>query len=161
MREQLQPEEARQALDEVRARQEQVIEAVLVPNWYWWTVGASMVVMSAVVDTHRTLATAVAISAFVCIVVVLSVRLIFGAYRHVRVNRYLLGDRGAVSIVAFVWLLVGGTLAVGFGLQAAGVGHPATIGSLVGAAGLVAGGPLLMRRLRAIMIASRTGQIRG
>jgi hypothetical protein len=69
----------------------------------------------------------------------------------VKVEEALLGPRGAILIVGFVGLLVGGTLALAFALQAANVPNPATIGTVLCAVGLVFGGPVLMRRLRAVM----------
>jgi hypothetical protein len=72
----------------------------------------------------------------------------------------LLGERGAVYIVVFVWLVVGVTLGIGFGLRAAGAPWPATIATAIGGAGLAYGGPRLMRRLRAIMLSNRAGNQR-
>ena len=52
-----------------------------------------------------------------------------------------------------VWVVVGVSLALAFALQATGVSHPATIGCAVGALVVIIGGPILMRRLRSIMLA--------
>jgi hypothetical protein len=87
--------------------------------------------------------------------------MIFGAYRHAQVrSSELLGSRGAPAIAGFVWLVVALTLGIGFALRAAGAHLPATIATLAGAAALVTGGPLLMRKLRAIMLGNRAGQDR-
>jgi hypothetical protein len=85
--------------------------------------------------------------------------LIFGAYRHARVrSSELLGGRGAVAIVGFVWLVVALTLGIGFALRAAGAHLPATIATAIGGAALVTAGPFLMRKLREIMLGNRAGR---
>jgi hypothetical protein len=77
--------------------------------------------------------------------------IIFGGLHQVKVNEALLGPRGAGLIIGFVWLLVGGTLALAFVLQAVGAAYPATISTSACAVALVIGGPALMRRLRQSM----------
>jgi hypothetical protein len=52
-----------------------------------------------------------------------------------------------------VWLVVGVTLVVAFSLQAAGYRYPGTIGTIVAAAMLIVGGPILMSSLRRAMVA--------
>jgi hypothetical protein len=54
MTDQIRPEEAARALNEIGQRQEQVIRLVIIPTWYWWaiailgfvavTVGASLAI---------------------------------------------------------------------------------------------------------------------
>ena len=158
---QLQPDEATSALAEIGRQQEKVIDAVLVPAWYWWVVAAGMVAIGAAVDTHSAAVLAVVIPAAVVVIAGVTAAMIFGAYRRARVrDRELLGSRGALAIVGFTWLIVGLTLGLAFGLRAAGAHLPATIATVVGGAALVAGGPLLMRALRAIMLGNRAGQAR-
>ncbi len=152
-----QPEEAASALAEIRQQQEQVIDAILVPRWYWSGVGAAMLAVGAATDTHRTVVLAVVIPVAVVAIVAMTGAMIFGAYRGAQVGSELLGERGAVYIVVFVWLVVGLTLGLGFGLRAAGVPWPATISTAVGGVALAYGGPRLMRRLREIMLSNRAG----
>src|SRR5258706_16279093 len=84
--------------------------------------------------------------------------MIFGAYGHARVrSRELLGARGALSIVGFVWLVVGLTLGSGFALRAADSSAPATIATVIGAAALGIGGPVLGRWRRQTMLGNRAG----
>jgi FtsH-binding integral membrane protein len=154
----LQPEEATTALAEIRQRQETVIDAVLVPAWYWWVVAAGMVAIGAATDSRSATVLAVVIPVAVVVIAALTAVMIFGAWRRAQVRSSdLLGDRGALAIVGFVWLVVGLTLGIGFGLRAAGAHLPATIATAVGGAALVVGGPLLMRWLRRIMLGNRTG----
>jgi len=84
--------------------------------------------------------------------------MIFGACRRARIrSSELLGARGALAIVGFVWLIVGLTLGCGVALRSAGSSAPATIGTAIGGAALVTGGPVLGRWLRRTMLANRDG----
>jgi hypothetical protein len=95
------------------------------------------------------------------IIAALTLGMIFGTVRRAQVrSAELLGDRGALLIIGFVWLVVGLTLGIGFGLRAAGAPVPATIATAIGAAALAAGGPILMRKLRTIMLTNRAGSRR-
>ena len=157
----MQPDEAASALAGIRRQQKQVIDAVLVPAWYWWVVAAGMVVIGAATDTRSAVVLSVAIPVAVVIIAALTLGMIFGTARRAQVrSAELLGDRGALLIVGFVWLVVGLTLGIGFGLRAAGAPAPATIATAIGGAALAAGGPVLMRRLRTIMLSNRAGSRR-
>ncbi len=157
----LRPDEATSALAEIRQRQGNVIDAVLVPAWYWWAVAAGMVAIGAAVDTRDAVVLAVVIPAAVVLIAALTAGMIFGAYRHAQVrSSELLGSRGALAIVGFVWLVVALTLGIGFALRAAGSHLPATIATAAGGAALVTGGPFVMRWLRKIMLGNRAGEAR-
>jgi hypothetical protein len=157
----LRPDEATSALAQIRQRQAKVIAAVLVPAWYWWAVAAGMVAIGAAADTRDPVVLAVVIPAAAVLIAALTATMIFGAYRHAQVrSSELLGGRGAVAIVGFVWLVVALTLGTGFALRAAGAHLPATIATAIGGAVLVTGGPLLMRWLRKIMLGNRAGEVR-
>jgi DMSO/TMAO reductase YedYZ heme-binding membrane subunit len=155
---QLRPDEAASALAEIRLRQERVIDAVLVPTWYWWAVAAGAVAIGAAADSHARTVLAVTLPVAIVEIATLTVVMIFGTSRQARVRgNELLGGRGAIAIVAFVWILVGLSLGAAFALRAAGAPLPGTIGTALCALGLVTGGPLLMRRLRKIMLGNRAG----
>ncbi len=157
----LRPDEATSALAQIRQRQGSVIAAVLVPAWYWWAVAAGMVAIGAAADTRDPVVLAVVIPAAAVLIAALTAAMIFGAYRHAQVrSSELLGGRGAVAIVGFVWLVVALTLGTGFALRAAGAHLPATIATAIGGAVLVTGGPFLMRWLRKIMLGNRAGEVR-
>lgn len=159
MSEQVRPDEAARALAEIRQRQERVIDLALLPVWYWWVVAVLMVGLSVAVDAarHRPVVIGVAAVAFALSVVGVTAWLVLGAWRRAQWRNDLLGGRGALAIITSVWLVVGVTLGIAFGLQAAGVAYPATLASLVGAATMIAGSPLLTRVLRRIMLDHRTG----
>lgn len=148
------------ALAEIARRQGAVIDAALVPPWYWWAVAAAMIVIGAVADYRHPVVLAIGITAAVAVIVVLTVMMIAGSYRGVRVrSSALLGGYGAGLIVGFVWLVVGLTLGCGFGLRAIGAPAPATIATAAGGVALVIGGPVLMGRLRRLMMARRAGDV--
>jgi hypothetical protein len=61
---------------------------------------------------------AVVIPVAAVLIAALTAGMIFGAYRHARVrSSKLLGGRGAVAIVGFVWLVVALTLGIGLPLR--------------------------------------------
>ena len=155
---QVQPEEAASALAEIRQRQQQVIDAVLVPQWYWGAVAIAMVAIGAATDTRHAAVLAVVIPIAAAFITILTGAMIFGAYRQTQVrSNEMLRGRGAAAIVAFVWLTAGVTLSIEFGLRAAGTHLPATIATAVGGVIILVGGPFLMRFLRKVMLGNRAG----
>ena len=68
-----------------------------------------------------------------------------------------LGKVLALLIVGTVWLIVGLTIGVAFGLRALGSPAPGTIATAGCGAALIVCGPRLMRRLRRIMMSRRAG----
>src|SRR5260221_4232937 len=130
MNEYVRPDEAADSLAEVRRRHRQLIDAVLIPGWYWWVVAAAMLAIGLATDTRRSVVLAIVIPIAVAVIATLTVGMIFGA----------------ASIVGFVWLVVGLTLGSGFALGAAGSSAPATIATVIGGAALLIGGPGLAPR---------------
>jgi hypothetical protein len=152
------PDEASSALANIRARQEQVISAVRIPTWYWWAVAIGMVVIGAAADTRKPVVLAVVIPLAALAIAAVTGAMIFGIWRGAQVRSgELLGGPGALLIVGFVWLIVGLTLGIAFGLRAAGTPDPATIATAVGGLTLALSGPALNRRLSRIMLANRAG----
>jgi uncharacterized membrane protein len=144
-------------LAEIEKRQAGVIDAVLVPRWYWWVVGLLLLPIGLATDSHQRTATAVVAVLMALVIAGISVWMISGAYPGARVHPATLGGAGALYIVGFVWVVVGVSLVVAFGLQAAGVAYPATIGTVLAALMLIGGGPVLMSRLRRSMVARSAG----
>ncbi|WP_127501980.1 hypothetical protein [Actinoplanes solisilvae] len=145
------PIDAELALAEVRARREQVIDANLVPGWFWPSLGVLMLLFVGAVESGRpwlvatgSVAYALGLSA-----------LIISIVRHARiqVRNDLLGVRGGLAIAAFTLALVAAGIGLGFALEALGVPAPATIACVPVAAGLAFGGPVLMSHLRKLMLA--------
>jgi hypothetical protein len=152
-------EQAAAALEEIDQRQRQVIDQALVPRWFWWMVGVGMVAVGAVADTGQTRYIVAAAFTYALLVAAVSVWFIAGRARA-RVHSELLGAQAAVAILAFVYVVVGLSLAVAFRLKAGHVAHPGTFGTLVGAVLVIAGGPMLMSVLRRIMLAKRATSMR-
>jgi hypothetical protein len=147
-------------LAEIEKQRSVLIEAVLVPRWYWWAVGLLVVPIGLAVDSHQRTATAVVAVLMALVIAGLSVWMISGAYAGARVHATTLGAAGTLYIVGFVWLVVGVSLVVAFGLQAAGAPYPATIGTALAAVMLIVGGPILMSRLRRSMVARSAAPVR-
>lgn len=148
--------EAAQALAQIRDRRGQVIDAAMIPAWYWWLIGGLNVLLGVAVESRR--------PAFVAVgAVVFAVGLLAGTGWIVRrairvqVRTDLIGVRGLGLILGFVAITVAAALAVAFSLKGAGAAYPATWGQLAAAGCLVTGGPLLMRALRRIMLDHRAG----
>jgi hypothetical protein len=154
MSEQVRPEEAAQALAQIRQQQQRVIDLAMLPTWYWWIVAALVVGLSATVDAarQRPVVIALAAVAFALAIAGLTVRVVLGAWQRAQWRNQLLGSRGVLLILGFVWLVVGTTLGIAFALEAVGVRQSATLASLVGAAVMIAGGPVLTRVLRRLML---------
>ena len=149
--------DAARELAEITKRQAGVIDAVLVPRWYWWVVGILLVPIGLAADSHQRTATALVAVLIALLIAGISVWMVSGAYPGARVHPAVLGAPGALYIVGFVWLVVGVSLVVAFGLQAADVAYPATIGTALAAVMLIGGGPILMSRLRRSMVARSSG----
>ena len=160
MTDQVQPEEAARALNEIGQRQAQVIQQAIIPTWYWWAVAALMVAFAAAVDTRQGLVIGIGVAVFVVGVLTTTGWMVFRAIRCAQPRNELLGPRGVVAILGFVAVTVGVSLAVGFMLKASGVAYAATISVAVTAVILVVGGPILMRYLQGLMLASRIGSRR-
>jgi hypothetical protein len=151
MRNVIEPDEAGKALTEISRRQEQVIDAASVPSWYWWVVAAASVALGLVADGRDPVAIGVVAVIYAIGVAVLTVWVIVGGVRHVKVNERMLGPEGAGLIIGFIGLVVVGTLAIAFALRSAGVAQAGTLSTLVCGVALVIGGPALTSRLRMVM----------
>ena len=154
------PAEAAQALADIQLRQQQVIDLVTIPAWYWWTVGALMVVLGFGVDSHSPVAIGLTVPVFVLGILAVTGWVVGRAFRHAQIRNGMMDGHAVAAILGFDALIVGGTIALAFGLRAAGAGHPATLACVAGGLVMGLGGPVLMRRLRAIMLGNRTGAAR-
>jgi hypothetical protein len=159
MSEKAHPDEAARALAQIRDRQEQVINVTVVPAWYWWLVGGLIVALPAAIESREPVTIGIGVIVFVLGFLGGTGWVVRGAL-HVQPRNELLGGRGVMMILGFVALVLGITLAVAFSLGAAGVSHPATLANLLGAVLLIAGGPVLTRALRRIMLDNRAGGTR-
>ena len=138
-------------LEAIKRSQAGVIDAVLVPRWYWWVIGVLLVPLGVAADSHQRVVTAVITVVVALIIAGVTVAMITGAYRGARIHPATLGTAGALYIVGFIALVVGASLVVAFSLQAGHGPFPGTIGCLVAAVLLIVGGPILMASLRRTM----------
>ena len=144
------------ALAEIGRRQQSVIDRVTVPGWYWWLVGLGMIPVGVAADTRAARVIIPVTLVYAALIAAVTAWLIAGGRPGARVSQQLLGPAGAGAIVIFVWIVVGVSLGVAFGLQALGYAHPAAAGTLAGAALVIGGGPLLRGWLRQTMLANRS-----
>jgi hypothetical protein len=156
MKDRLESSDAASELAEIERRQAGVIETVLIPRWFWWVVGLLLIPIGVAADSHERTATAVTAITIALVVAALSIWMITGRYRGARIHPATLGSAGSLYLVGFVWLVVGVSLLVAFGLRAVGVSLPATIGTVLAAVLLIVGGPMLMSRLRKVMVQNST-----
>ena len=157
MSESVRPDEAAEALREVGQWQEQIVDTATIPAWYWRSIAVLMVAFAAAVDTRRGLVTGIAVVLFVAGVLFLTGRIMLPGLRRARLRNDLLGLRGVLAILGFVFMTLALSLPTTFVLDAAGVAHAAVIGVLIGALLLGFGGPVLTRYLRRVMLANRVG----
>ena len=157
MNSELHPGEAADALAEIHKRQQQVIDKAIVPAWYWWAVGALMVVLAVGVDTRTHLALGITIPVFVVGMLASTGAAVRGQFLDARVHGGLLDGTGVISILVFTALIVGCTIGLAYGLRGAGVSYPATIACAAGGIAMGLGGPVLNRQLRRIMLGNRAG----
>lgn len=157
MNSELHPGEAAAALAEIQKRQQQVIDRAAVPAWYWWVVGALMVVLAVGVDNKTHLALGITIPVFVVGILSATGGAVVSQFRDARLRDGLLDGRGVIAILVFVWLIVGGTIGLAFALRGGGISYPATIACAAGGVAMGLGGPVLNRHLRRIMLGNRAG----
>ena len=144
-------DEAARGLAEIEARQAAAVKRVLVPGWYWWAVAVGMVLLGLVVDTQGRPLVVVSALVFAVAVAALSVWAIAGGLTGARARSELLGPEGAAGIVLLDLVVVGAAVAFALLTRYLGWRFPGTAGTALGAMLLVAGGPILMRRLERVM----------
>ena len=145
--------EAAAELAEIQRRQEQVINTVLVPVWFWWVIAAAIVAIGAARDSGDLVVQAITIPLAVLVMAVLTGAMIPAVRRRVQVHSATQpGGRGAAAIFGLIVLVDGVIVGTAASLAAAGNSHPATIGCAAGAAVLVIVGPLVNQYVRRLML---------
>ncbi len=156
----LRPDDAAHALAEIEQRREQVIELAMIPWWYWWAIAGLQLGLAVAVDSRQPLAIGLGAGGFVLGVLAATDWLVARYLRRAQPRNDLLGPAGALAILGFVAVILAVSLPTAFALEANGIAHPAIWGVLLSGVVMVAGGPLLMRLLRRIMLANRPGSSR-
>ena len=144
--------EAAAELAEIQRRQEQVINAVLVPVWFWWVIAAAIVAIGAARDSGDLVVQAITIPLAVLVMAVLTGAMIPEVRRRVQVHTPPTHGRTVAAIFGMIVLVDAVIVGTAASLAAAGDSHPATIGCAAGAAVLVIAGPLVNRYLRRLML---------
>jgi hypothetical protein len=154
--------EAAAELAEIQRQQGQVIEAVLVPGWYWWAMAAGLVAIGAARDSGNLVVQAITIPLAALVMAVLTGVMIPAVRRRVQVHSATQpGARAAAAIFGLILLVDGVTVGTAASLYAARVPYPVTIGTATGAAVLVIAGPLVNRYLRRLMLSQARQQVSG
>src|SRR5258707_3436904 len=110
MDEELHTGDAVRALGEIRRRQQQVIDQATVPGWYWWAVGALMVVLAVGVDIRTPAALGAAVPVFAVGLLSATGAAVSGQFRKARLRNGLLDGTAVAAILGFVALIVGAAL---------------------------------------------------
>jgi hypothetical protein len=119
-----------------------------------------MVAFAAAIDTGQGLVVGISTAVFVAGVLTTTGLVVLRAVGSAQPRNDLLGPRGVVVILGFAAVTVCVSLIVAPILKASGVSYAATIGVSVTAVILAVGGPMLMRHLRGLMLAKRSGSRR-
>lgn len=154
------PVEAARALTEIQRRQEQVIDTITIPAWYFWAVAGLGVVLGIGVDRRDPPSVGIATAIYVVGMVGATLWVTVRPALRAQLRNDLLGARGVLAILGFVAVIVPVTIGTAFALRGAGFPLPATGGAIVGGVLMVLGAPWLRRYLRAVMLGNRTGVAR-
>lgn len=140
------------ALAEIQRRRRRVVGSVLVPSWYWWLLAAGIVSIGVARDSGELVVQGIVIPLAALFMVVLTGAMIPVVRRRVQIHETMRpGGRGAAAIVGLIVLVDAVILLAATSLDAAGVRHPATVATAIGAAVLVIAGPLVNGYLRKLM----------
>lgn len=153
----LRPDDAARALAEIEQRREQVIDLTIIPSWFWWAIAGLQIGLVVAIESRQPLTIGIGTVGFVIGVLAATGWVIAGARRRAQPRNNLLGPVGVLAILGFVATVLAVSLPAAFVLEANGIAHPALWGVLLGGVVMVVGGPLLMRLLRRIMLANRSG----
>jgi hypothetical protein len=145
--------EAAAALAEIQRRQEHVIRAAFVPNWYWWAMAAGTVAIGAARDSRDLAVQATVIPLAALVMAGLIVGTIPGVRRRVRVHSATQpGGAVAAAIIGLILLVDAVIISTAASLAAAHFRYPGTVGCAAGAAVLVIAGPLLNQYIRRLTL---------
>jgi hypothetical protein len=150
--------EAAAALAEIQRRQQHVIRAAFVPNWYWWAMAAGTVAIGAARDSRDLAVQATVIPLAVLVMAGLIVATIPGVRRRVRVHSAP-PPGVAAAIIGLILLIDTVIISTAASLAAARFRYPGTVGCAAGAAVIVIAGPLVNRYARRLMLRQARQQI--
>lgn len=141
---------ARGALRDIERARTAVVDAALVPVWFWWLVALMVIGIGTASDTHRPgIIVGVTVPSAVVIAVVTGWTIV--GRGRAQIAKDLVGPV-VTGLMGFIAILVGVSLGLAFSLKAAGMGHAGLGGTALCGLGLIVGGPVLMARLRHSML---------
>ncbi len=150
--------EAAAALAEIQRRQEHVIKAAFVPNWYWWAMAAGTLAIGAARDSRDLAVQATVIPLAVLVMAGLIVATIPGVRRRVRVHSAT-QPAVAAAIIGLILLIDTVIISTAASLAAADFRYPATVGCAAGAAVIVIAGTVVNRYIRRLALRQARQQI--
>jgi hypothetical protein len=148
MDESVRTHEAAQSLAEVGARRrEAALAQVWLPGWYFWAIGALLILVNLGMESQTPWLFGGALAGFA---IGVPIAMVTAARRRSVRGQARFGWRGGMAIALLVVVSVGVALALAFGLEAALPAYrwPSTTGAAASAAVLVLGGPAMMRAVR-------------
>jgi hypothetical protein len=152
--------EAAAELAEIQRRQEQVINATLLPGWCWWAYAAAIIAIGAARDSGDLIVNATVIPLAALAIVALIVATTPSWRHRVKVNDATQPDgRPGAAILLMIVLVDAVIISTAASLAANHVHYPATIGCAAGAAVLVITGPLVNRYARRLMLRQARQQL--
>ena len=161
MNDQIEPADAARALSEIGRRREQVIRRTAIPRWYWWAIAVLEIAFAADADYSRRGALFWAGNALLAAGMLAVNGLMHRAVRGAPL-RPDLDARSVPRVLAGAAALVAVVFGVGLAtkpsLEAAGVPYPGMIASAIAVAALVAGGQMLMRYRKAVLMRQSGGR---
>ena len=147
--------DAARALAEIDRRREQVIRRKVFPRWYWWAHAALTIALATSLESGHGAVVWIGVAGYTACAAAID----FPVSRRARAaapRRDLAGPgstrRTLMAVAGFVAVLLGVTLTTGLSLKAAGVAHPATIATVVGAVLFAVGGQLMVRWETAVLL---------
>ncbi|WP_045824818.1 hypothetical protein [Williamsia herbipolensis] len=144
------PEQARAALDSIGRARDHVAAEIGLPRAYWWILAAAWLVLGVIGAYGPAWAATVATIAFGVGHSIAASRLLEGRRRtaQLQVSREVADRRVPVVVVAMLLALVALTVAAALALDADGARHPQLWAAVFVAAVVGFGGPEILRTLR-------------
>ena len=142
--------EARLALSSIERRRQQVIAEIDVPIWYWIGLAAGWIAIGALANYGPAWATFVGMVAFGAAHASIAPRVLSGRHGSSRlsVRSDLVSRHIPVLVVGFLIVMTAVTVVLALVANADGARNPALLASVVVAALVLTGGPLLMASVR-------------
>lgn len=150
MEREINPLEARAALDTIDRGRRRVVDEIDLPQWYWWGLALGWVGLGIITDLKHPWVTSAATLLFGAVHATVAPRVTSGRHRttQLSVRAEVAGRNTAGLVIVGLILLAGLTIAGALAASADGARHPVTIASVLVAVIIVLGGPRLLAVVR-------------